>query len=93
MFTKIAQGGKVIACGSISTYNDVDKSIFTNWFDVIAMRITISGMIVLDWMSEAPQVVGKLVQAYKEKKLSIEGGETIVDTKFEDIPKTWLKYV
>jgi NADPH-dependent curcumin reductase CurA len=33
--------------------------------------------------------VGELKQWVEEGKLDVTEGETVVDTKFEDVPKTW----
>ena len=40
---------------------------------------------------KGPEITGNLLSAVKEKKIQIEvQEETIVPTKFEDIPKTWM---
>lgn len=46
-------------------------------------------MLVLDYIPKFGEVKEKLSKAIKEGKLATEGAETVVDTKFEDIPKTW----
>ncbi len=61
-----------------------------NWFEVIQMRLQIKGFIVLDYIKDWPKATDILKNMLKEGKLEIEGGEHIVETKFEDIPKTWL---
>jgi NADPH-dependent curcumin reductase CurA len=61
-------------------------------FDVITMRLVIKGFIVTDFTSDFPQIVGELVKATKEGKIKVgEENETVVETKFEDIPKTWAR--
>jgi NADPH-dependent curcumin reductase CurA len=40
----------------------------------------------MESIAEATGDLGKWVQ---EGKISFTGGETVVDTKFEDVPKTW----
>lgn len=63
-----------------------------NYFYVITMRLQIKGFIVIDFLHRAAEIVGKLVQGIQEGKLKVgEENETVVKTKFEDIPKTWLK--
>jgi NADPH-dependent curcumin reductase CurA len=92
MLTRMAMHGRVVACGAIANYNAEDQYALKNWMDVIIMRLQINGFIVLDFAKEFPEIVGKLVQGMKDGK--IKGGEeneTVVDTKFEDIPKTWTK--
>jgi NADPH-dependent curcumin reductase CurA len=46
-------------------------------------------MIVLDHAKSIPRAVGELKQWVEEGKLDVTEGETVVDTKFEDVPKTW----
>jgi hypothetical protein len=48
-----------------------------------------AGMIVLDHAKSIPRAVGELKQWVEEGKLDVTEGETVVDTKFEDVPKTW----
>lgn len=94
MLTRMAKHGRVIACGSIANYNTETgkrESIF-NWFDVITMRLKLTGFIVTDFMKDFPQAMGALKQALTEGKIKISNeAETVVPTTFEDIPKTWLK--
>jgi NADPH-dependent curcumin reductase CurA len=57
------------------------------------MSLSIRGFIVIDFMSTFPETIKLFIQALKDGKLKIsnEESEQVVDTKFEDIPKTWLK--
>jgi len=41
----------------------------------------------MDKYPQAREIMGK---ALSEGKLKIEGGEQLVKTKFEEIPKTWM---
>lgn len=55
------------------------------------MRLQIRGFIVLDHLPKAGQTIGTFIQGMKDGKLKIDkDSETVVDTKFEDIPKTWM---
>ncbi|KAK3214257.1 hypothetical protein GRF29_28g2520260 [Pseudopithomyces chartarum] len=93
MLKRIKRYGRVAVCGSISTYNDPESTNLKNWFEVIANRIELKGLIVLDafMQGKGPEITGNLRNAVKEKKIQIEvQEETIVPTKFEDIPKTWM---
>jgi NADPH-dependent curcumin reductase CurA len=48
---------------------------------------------VLDAMTsgKAPEYIGNLIKAAKEGKIQMgEETETVVATKFEDVPKTWM---
>lgn len=56
------------------------------------MRLSIRGFIVLDYAPKFPETIGIFIEALKEGKLQIsDANEDVVPTKFEDVPKTWLK--
>lgn len=93
MLTRMKKGGRIAACGAIAEYNKSDPTGLKNWFEVISNRIEIRGFIVIDYLAQGkgPQAVGELIQAWKEGKIQVgEGNETVVETKFEDVPKTWM---
>ncbi|KIW99122.1 uncharacterized protein Z519_00785 [Cladophialophora bantiana CBS 173.52] len=93
MLARLKRYGVAIACGSISGYNSTEPTVLKNYFQVITMRLSIRGFIVSDYLSKAQETVQMFVQAVKDGKLKIsnEESEQVVDTKFEDVPKTWLK--
>lgn len=75
------------------TFTDSDPSKtpgIKNWFEIIIMRLQAKGFIVLDYMDKFPEARKVMQKALEEGKLQIEGGEQLVKTKFEDIPKTWM---
>jgi NADPH-dependent curcumin reductase CurA len=56
------------------------------------MRLSIRGFIVVDFLQHAKETIGKLVEAWAKGKLTVSNDtENVVPTKFEDIPKSWLK--
>ena len=90
MLTRLKMHGRVAACGSVATYNSPGSVGIKNYFDVISMRLNIKGFIVYDVLPRAGEIVGKLIEKIKEGKIKLaEDGETVVPTKFEDVPKTW----
>ena len=92
MLKRIKRYGRIAACGSVATYNDPESLRLKNWFEVIANRIEIKGFIVLDafFQGKGPAIIGALRNGVKDGKIKLtEEGETIVPTKFEDVPKTW----
>lgn len=97
MLTRLARHGRVAACGAISGYNDgagsgdVGAGPKRNWFHVITMRLRIEGFIVLDFAQKFPESRERLRRAVEEGKLDLSDSEQVVETRFEDIPKTWLK--
>jgi NADPH-dependent curcumin reductase CurA len=55
------------------------------------MRVKILGFINIDWLDHLPEVQEILVDEWKKGNLTIQDdNETVVDTCFEDIPKTWM---
>ncbi|OAP61986.1 hypothetical protein AYL99_04189 [Fonsecaea erecta] len=93
MLARLKRFGVSVACGSISGYNSNEPTVLKNYFQVITMRLSIRGFIVVDYLSKAQETIELFVQAVKEGKLKISDAESeqVVDTKFEDVPKTWLK--
>ena len=93
MLTRMKRHGRVAACGAVSNYNTSDPTGLKNWFEVISNRIELKGFIIYDFMDtgKAPEAVGELVQAWKAGNIQLgDANETVVETKFEDIPKTWM---
>ncbi|KAF6222873.1 hypothetical protein HO133_000924 [Letharia lupina] len=80
MLMRMKQGGRIAACGAITDYNRNEKqTTLKNWFE--------------DFWAEGkgPQAVKEMVTAAKEGKIKVgEENETVVDNKFEDVPKTWM---
>lgn len=93
MLTRMKRGGRIAACGAITEYNKSDKSGLKNWFEIISNRIEIKGFIAMDFLAQGkgPEAVKEMVSAVKEGKIKVgEENETVIDTKFEDVPKTWM---
>lgn len=92
MLSRMAMHGRVVACGAISQYNSSEGTELKNYFEVISMRIQIRGMIVLDYVHKIAEVMGIFKQAIQEGKLNVsEESEHVVEAKFEEVPKVWLK--
>lgn len=54
------------------------------------MRLQISGFIVLDGLEFLPKARTHLVDEWKKGNFLIgDENETVVDTDFSDIPRTW----
>ena len=92
MLANMSQNGRIAACGAITGYNGEAPLPMKNYFNVISMRLQIKGFIVIDYLKTAGEVIQKFVGALKEGKIKVGAeNETVVDTKFEEIPGTWLK--
>ncbi|KAK5946049.1 quinone oxidoreductase [Knufia obscura] len=92
MLANMSLNGRISACGAITGYNGEAALPMKNYFNVISMRLQIKGFIVIDFLHKAVETIGKLVGAVQEGKIKIGSeNETVVETKFEDVPGTWLK--
>ena len=76
--------GRIIACGSISSYNEEKPQPGpSNLFNIVTKRLTMKGLIVTDWLdrqSEFEQEVGGYFQAgqLKNKETVVVGIERAV---------------
>ena len=94
MLTRMKKHGRIAACGAITDYNSSNPTGLKNWFEIISNRIEIRGFIIFDFIAtgKGPEAVKEMVQAWKDGKIQVgNDNETVVETKFEDIPKTWVK--
>ena len=56
------------------------------------MRLHIHGFIVLDYVHKFGEVVAELSQAWKDGKIVVDDSmQTVVEAKFEEVPKVWMK--
>jgi hypothetical protein len=57
----------------------------------MVIRIQIQGFIVFDYFDKRFEVIELLIKAMKEGNLIVgDENETVVETTFEDIPRTWM---
>jgi NADPH-dependent curcumin reductase CurA len=95
-------GGRIIACGSISMYNqEKPQPGPSNLFLVVVKRLTMKGFIVMDWLnrrSDFEREVGSLFAAgkLKGKETVVEGIDKAVDAfiglfKGENVGKMVVK--
>ncbi|KAJ5643653.1 uncharacterized protein N7484_006160 [Penicillium longicatenatum] len=96
MLSRLAKFGRVAASGTISDYNrDSDTTGLKNFYpyiqQIITMRLQILGFINIDWIEHLPEVRALLVDEWKKGNLIIgDENEMVIDTDFEDIPRTWM---
>ncbi|KAF2427810.1 NAD(P)-binding protein [Tothia fuscella] len=94
MLTRVKKNGRIAACGAIASYNGTVTGGIKNWYQVIAMRLQIRGMVVTDAIPTGrfSAIVDLLKQGYRDGKIkATEQGMTVVPTSFEDVPKTWMR--
>ncbi|KAI9639199.1 uncharacterized protein MKK02DRAFT_39490 [Dioszegia hungarica] len=84
---RVKRFGHITVCGAISGYHGKPLQL-TNWREVIYNRYTIRGYIVTDYAKDFGQAVGELMQWVQEGEIKVDK-ETVVEAKFEDIPKVW----
>jgi NADPH-dependent curcumin reductase CurA len=92
MLTRVKRHGRIAACGSVATYNEGAGNGLKNWSEIVMNRLEVRGFIITDAVQagKAPKMIGELVKGLKEGKIKVgEENQTVVETKFEDIPKTW----
>ncbi|BFZ56552.1 quinone oxidoreductase [Savitreella phatthalungensis] len=90
MFPLIKRYGTIVACGAISSYNDLGAGVtFKNYFEVISNRIHIKGFIVLDAAQDFPQMIGELAGWIKQGKIKVEQGksETLKQATIDQVPE------
>lgn len=89
---RIRRFGRVAACGAMAAYNAPAETKIANWYEIISNRIEVKGFIIIDAImaGRVPAIIGKLVEAIQAGKITLgDEIETVVPTKFEDVPKTW----
>jgi NADPH-dependent curcumin reductase CurA len=92
MLGRMKRHGRIAACGAVATYNSMGESGVKNWFEIISNRIEVKGFIVTDAFESGKvgPFLQELMKGVKEGKIQLgPETETVVKTKFEDIPKTW----
>lgn len=92
MLKRMATHGRIAACGAIADYNSRAPAGLKNYFEIISMRLQIRGLIVLDYVSHAQEVVQELLEAMRDGKIKIgPDSETVVKGDFEQLPHTWMR--
>jgi NADPH-dependent curcumin reductase CurA len=75
--TALRPHGRIVACGSISTYNQgAPQPGPCNLFNVITKRLTIKGLIVSDWLDRQAEFEQELGNLLKNGK--VKNHETVV---------------
>ncbi|MCJ1261126.1 hypothetical protein MMC22_000990 [Lobaria immixta] len=94
MLQRMAKNGRVAACGAISAYNKAAPDGLKNYFEIISMSLDIKGFVWFDFVShgKGAAAIQELIEALQAGKITVsEQNETVVTTRFENVPETWMK--
>jgi NADPH-dependent curcumin reductase CurA len=91
MLTRIKRHGTIAVCGAVSSYNSDEPMALKNWFELISMRITIRGFIMLDYMDKVPAILGELIGAAADGRIKLHNSETVVEAPIEQQPEVWMR--
>ncbi len=89
MLAKIALHARVVICGGISRYTLGKMPAGPeNYFNLIFMRATMAGFIVLDWMNEYPMARRRMTQWIRDGRIRYKED---VQEGFENTPRTLMR--
>lgn len=91
MLTRMKKNGTIAVCGAVSGYNSDEPMALRNWFEIISMRFTIRGFIMLDYMDKVPSILQELIGAAAEGKIKLQDAETLVEANIEEQPEIWMR--
>ncbi|KAI0025398.1 hypothetical protein F4780DRAFT_326985 [Xylariomycetidae sp. FL0641] len=91
VLTRMRRFGTVAVCGAVAGYNDDRPMALRNWFELISMRITVRGFIMLDYMDKVPQILGELIAAAADGRIVLKDAETVVEAPIEQQPEVWMR--
>ncbi|KAI4858899.1 NAD(P)-binding protein [Hypoxylon rubiginosum] len=91
VLTRVRRHGTVAVCGALSSYNSAEPMALRNWFEIVSMRITVRGFIMLDYLDKAPAILGELIGAAADGRIKLQDGETVVEGRIEEQPEIWMR--
>ncbi|ODQ83256.1 hypothetical protein BABINDRAFT_82736 [Babjeviella inositovora NRRL Y-12698] len=85
--------GRIVACGAIAGYNDLELLKISNWGQIITNRLTVTGFICSDLTDQFPKAIADISVALKAGKVKCDASSftlvDLTDDKFSKIPETW----
>jgi len=85
----IAERGRIVLCGQISSYNDVDpKPGPRNLKNIITRRVRMEGFIMIDYIDRIEEAMNDLVAWVMDGKIKYRED---IQEGFENIPRTFLR--
>jgi NADPH-dependent curcumin reductase CurA len=86
MLSQIAMNARVVICGGISRYETGTLPAGPeNYFNIVFMRASMAGFIVIDWMNEFPAIRKRLAAMVNQGKISYQED---IQHGFENAPQT-----
>jgi NADPH-dependent curcumin reductase CurA len=86
---RLAQGARVVICGSISTYNAKERPPGpANYYNIVQKRARMEGFVILDYLPRANEAVADLVKWIGEGRIAWKAD---IQSGFENAPKTLLR--
>lgn len=88
----VKQWGCIVACGSISGYNDPAKAAVSKWGEIIPNRLTVKGFIAFDFRDEIPEATSEITRAVMEGKIKTTEGVSLIDISGQSlaaVPRIW----
>jgi NADPH-dependent curcumin reductase CurA len=86
MLSQIAMNARVVICGGISRYETGTLPAGPeNYFNIVFMRASMAGFIVIDWINEFPAIRKRLAAMVNQGKISYQED---IQHGFENAPHT-----
>jgi NADPH-dependent curcumin reductase CurA len=86
---RLAQGARVVICGSISAYNAETRPPGpANYYNIVQKRARMEGFVILDYLPHAAEAVADLVKWIGEGHIT---WEVDIQKGFENAPQTLLR--
>ena len=78
--TRLARGARVVICGAVSQYNNVDVTGPSNYIQLLVSRASMTGFVVFDYADRYPQAIAEMAGWLSDGRL-----RSIEDTVRADI--------
>lgn len=90
--TRMRKFGTIAVCGAVASYNAQETPMqLRNWFELVSMRLTIRGFIMLDYLDKAPGILQELIAAAADGRIELDEGQTVVEARIEEQPEIWMR--
>ena len=86
---RLAQGARIVVCGSISSYNDKQKPPGpANYYNLVQKRARMEGFVILDYLPRAAEAIADLAKWVEAGEIAWKAD---VQKGFENVPATLLR--